>query len=266
MIEVNKKNYYSDEVNKEYMSVSLFKSFIEEYGGCEAKAMATLKGEWKEPPNPAFLIGQYVHAWSEGKLEQFKEEHPEIISSRGATKGKLKKEFMVADKMIETLKKDKLVSKVREGEKEVIFTTELFGVPWKCQIDIDGENAIVDLKTTRDFRKHYFNEFTRCWDNFIEYYGYDIQMAIYAEIERICRNRGSYKMPHIIAVTKEEIPDKAIINMGTEFIEDTINWVSDKFERVKEVWQGREEPHRCEHCNYCKSTKQLREIIHYREL
>src|SRR3712207_5772965 len=132
------------------MSVSLFKSFLEEYGGCEAKAIATLKGEWQEPPNPAFLIGQYVHSWSEGKLEEFKKEHPEIISTRGATKGQLKKDFQIADKMVQALAKDKLIEKVRQGEKEVILTTELFGVPWKCQIDIDNPQAIVDLKTTRD--------------------------------------------------------------------------------------------------------------------
>jgi hypothetical protein len=268
MIKVNKENYYSKEVNKEYMSVSLFKSFLEDYGGCEARTIAIMNGEWEEQPNPAFVLGSYVHAWNEGKLEEFKEQHPEIVSSRGKTKGQLKKEFVVAENMIKTLKKDKLVSKVRQGDKEVILTAELFGVPWKCAIDIYNPNfkTIVDLKTTRDIRKKYYNKYEAIMQNFIKYYGYDIQMAIYAEIERLATGSTKYCMPHILAVSKEDIPDKAIINMGKDFIKPTLETIEIRFDRVKDVWRGKEKPIRCEHCDYCKATKQLKEIIFWEEL
>lgn len=266
MIKINKENYYSNEVNKQYMSVSLFKNFLKEYGGCEAKAMAKLKGEWTDAPNPAFLIGSYVHAWSEGKLDEFKAEHPEILSSRGATKGQLKKDFQIADKMIATLDKDKLINMVRKGEKEVIIAQELFGIPWKAQLDILGSNHFADLKTTRDFAKKYWNEFEGKKENFIEHYGYDIQMAIYAELERLDARRGKHLMPHIIAVTKEDIPDKIVINMGTEFIEETLLKVQLKLPRVVEVWRGQAEPERCECCDYCKSTKQLKKTVFWKDL
>lgn len=41
------ENYYSPEANFEYMSVSQFKDFSGTYGqvGCEARAMAKLRGE-----------------------------------------------------------------------------------------------------------------------------------------------------------------------------------------------------------------------------
>lgn len=65
---VTKENYFALETGKEYMSVSLFKSFIK----CEAKTIAELNGEWEEENKDAFLLGSYVHAWSEGALEEFK--------------------------------------------------------------------------------------------------------------------------------------------------------------------------------------------------
>ncbi len=54
--------------------------------------------------------------------------------------------------------------------------------------------------------------------------------------------------------------------MGTDFIEDALLNVSMKIERVKKVWKGELEPIRCGKCDYCKATKELKEIIHYKEL
>ncbi len=54
------------------MSVSLFKSFLEEYNGCEARTMAVLNGSWEEIKPDSFLVGNYVHAWNQGTLEEFK--------------------------------------------------------------------------------------------------------------------------------------------------------------------------------------------------
>ncbi|WP_460299757.1 PD-(D/E)XK nuclease-like domain-containing protein [Clostridium botulinum] len=268
MKKLNKNNYFDKEIHKEYMSVSLFKSFLEEYGGCEARTMAVLNGEWEENKTNAFLVGSYVHSWNEGKLEDFKKGHPEMYSSRGITKGQLKKEFQVANKMIETLSKDKLIQKVREGQKEVVMWAEIFGIPWKCMIDIYNPKmkSFTDLKTTRSIHQKYWNEHQGVRQNFIEYYGYDIQMAIYAEIERLYTGASEYLYPHIIAVSKEDIPDKAVIKMGIDFIENTLLNVSMKIERVKNIWGGKLEPIGCGKCDYCKITKELKEIIHYKKL
>ena len=268
MQKLTKNNYFDKKIHKEYMSVSLFKSFLEEYGGCEARTMAVLNEEWEEPETDAFLVGSYVHAWNEGTLEKFKKEHPEIHSSRGATKGRLKKDFQIANKMIETLSRAKLIQKLREGQKEVVMWTDIFNIPWKCMIDIYNPKmkSFTDLKTTRSIHQKYWNQYEGIKQNFIEYYGYDIQMAIYAEIERLYTGASDYLFPHIIAVSKEDIPDKAVIKMGTDFIEDALLNVSMKIERVKKVWKGKLEPTNCGKCDYCKATKELKEIIHYKEL
>lgn len=256
---LNKENYFTNEMDKEYMSVSLFKSFKQ----CEAKTMAKLNGEWEDDNKDALLLGSYVHAWSEGTLDEFKEEHPEMYSSRGATKGQLKSTFLIADKMIKTLAEDELVSKVREGEKEVIQTAELFGIPWKAMFDIYNKNkkAIVDLKTTRAIHTKFNGS-----ENFIVHYDYLLQMAIYCEIDRINRKTDDYFQPHIIAVSKEEIPDKEVIFLGTEFIEDKLLEVEILINHIKDVWLGKVEPIGCGECDYCKSKKKLTRIIHYTEL
>ena len=98
---LNPENYYSQEANLIYMSVSQFKDFLK----CEAQALAKLKGEYKEPMNDCFTIGSYVGASIEGAeaLEKFKTANPQIYSSSGKTKGELKSEYKLADKMVETL-------------------------------------------------------------------------------------------------------------------------------------------------------------------
>lgn len=254
-------NYFSPEADREFFSVSQFKAFRE----CEAKVMAKLNGTWVDGNNDAFTLGSYVHLWSEGgNLGEFRAQHPEMFKKDGT----LLKKFEVADKMIETLANDPLVEKVREGQKEVIMTGELFGTPWKIMIDIynPSKGVFVDLKTTREISKKYWNEELRVKQNFIEHYDYLLQMAVYAEIERQNRGGEEYLQPHIIAVSKEEIPDKAIVLMGTEYIEDKLLEVETLLPRFIKVKNGEEKPIGCGHCDYCRSIKKIDKILHYTEL
>lgn len=259
-MKLNSKNYYSNKADKQYMSVSQYKSFL----SCEAKTMAKLNGQWIEPENEAFLIGSYVHSWNDNTLEQFKSKHPKLFKKDGSLMAK----YEIGNKMIAALENDKLVSMVREGEKEVIKTAELFGVPWKCMIDIysSKNEVIADLKTTREIHKKYWNESTRTHQNFIEYYDYLVQMAVYCEIDRINRKSDYYYLPHIIAVSKEDIPDKSIVYLGTDFIQDKLLEVEINMDRIKQVKHEGAEPRRCGKCDYCKATKQLTKVIHYLDL
>ena len=97
-LKLNNSNYYSDEANQEYISVSQYKDFFGTLGykGCEAQALAKIRGEYKEEPSTALLVGCYVDSYFEGTLEQFKEEHPEILKKDGT----LKAEYIKADAMI----------------------------------------------------------------------------------------------------------------------------------------------------------------------
>lgn len=266
---LTKENYHSLEANKNYMSVSQFKEFDIEHGGCPARAIAKLKGEWEDEEKTALLVGSYVHAWNEGK-EAFKkfceENHDSIYKKRGG----MYAPFEQADEMIYKLKNDELVTKVREGQKEVILTFEMFGVPWKIMIDIYNPTmkSFTDLKTCRSIRERFWNEIARQKQSFIELYDYFLQMAVYAEGERINRKGLDYFSPHIIAVSKEKPPDIAVIHMGTDFIEDKLLEVEMKLPYILAMKNGEIEPLRCGTCAYCRKTKKLKDtgIIHYSEL
>lgn len=263
-MQLNKENYHSIEANKQYMSVSQFKSFLLQYNGCEAKTMAKLNREWEDGDNPAFLLGSYVHAWNEGVLPEFIANNPGLFKKDGTLYAK----YAIGDEMINTLKNDEVAMAALEGQKEVIITEELFGMPFKIMIDSYNpeKEAFTDLKTCREINKTYWNELTRERENFIIHWGYDVQVAVYSEIELRYRKGKDYYMPHILAVSKEDPPDKELIMFGRNFIPDLLDQLEVFAPRVYEVWQGKAEPRRCGTCDYCRSTKKLKEAIYYIEV
>ncbi len=115
-------NYYSLEANREFMSVSQLKSFLK----CEAAAMAELRGEYTRPTTTALLVGSFVDAWF-GTLDQFQQEHPEIFKRDGS----LKADYVQAARIIQRVGEDKLFMSFMSGEKQVIRTGEVYGVPFK---------------------------------------------------------------------------------------------------------------------------------------
>lgn len=78
--------------------------------------------------------------------------------------------------------------KYMSGEKQVIMTADLYGTPWKIKMDsyIPGV-AIVDLKVMASLTKL---EWVRDigYLDFVRYWGYDIQGAIYQEV--VYQNTG----------------------------------------------------------------------------
>ena len=73
-MQLTSENYYSQEANREYMSVSGYKDFAGTYGKlpCEFHAMEKLNGNWEDEKTTALLVGSYVDSYFEGSLEQFK--------------------------------------------------------------------------------------------------------------------------------------------------------------------------------------------------
>lgn len=265
MLVVNKENYYSPEANREYMSVSQYKDFLT----CPAMAMAKIKGEYIEPANDNLLVGSYVHAWNEGALEQFKSEHPEMFSSKGPTKGELKAPFKFADQMIATLEADPFCMFVLQGQKEVIMTATMFGTPWKIRMDTHNSERqrIVDLKTTKNIRELVWDSEAWAKVSFIEAYKYVLQMAVYCEIERIATKQKLWAEPLIVAVSKEDPPDKEIISLLDEpRFEEELYKVEMDMPRILEVKFGGEKPERCGRCAYCRSQKKIETVIHYTQL
>jgi hypothetical protein len=271
-MDLNKSNYYSLEADREYMSVSQFKSFLPSFGGCEARAMAKLRGEYVQKDTDAFLLGKYVHAWNEGTLAEFKAENPGLYSSRGPTSGQLKAEFKIANEMITTLEKDPYLMKALAGTKEVIFISEFLGLKWKCMIDsyqpdfTPEAGIFTDLKTTQDLYKLVKNPHTGIWEHFTTAYGYNVQLAVYAELEKKATGRKEWLIPFIVAVTKQTHPDKEAYQFDYFDIEAGLNIVRNNITRVKDVKSGKVLASRCEKCDYCVQTKKIIKAKQYSEL
>lgn len=255
-MKITKDNYFSPESDAEYMSNSQFKDFLK----CEFTALAKLKGEYLPPVTTALLVGSYVDAYFEGTLDEFKNSHPEILKHDGT----LKADYVQAEYIINRIKRDDMFMKYMSGEKQVIMTGEIEGIPFKIKIDSYHKGkAIVDLKIIKDFQPIYDPK-VKAKLPFVEYWGYDIQGAVYQEIVR--HNTGVTLPFFIAAVTKESEPDICIMSVPQERLDKCLALVKElapKFQRLK---RGTENPLRCEKCSYCKKTKVLTSIIDYRDL
>ena len=248
------ENYYSEQANYEFMSVSQYKDFVGTYGfpGCEAKALAAINGEYEAPMNDAMLIGSYVDRYFEGTLPEFRKEHPEIFRNDGM----LRSQFRMADRLIDRVEKDELFMTYMSGKKQTIMTAELFGTPWKIKIDsyIPGV-AIVDLKVMKSL-----SDVKQAGDlgplDFVRYWGYDIQLAVYQEVVRL--NTGDKLPAYIAGISKEDPPDFDIIHVSDVYLKEALENVERNIGHVLDVKYGREEATRCETCAYCKSTKVLK--------
>lgn len=256
------------------MGATQFKAFQK----CEAAALATLRGEWAEKKTVALLLGGYVDAYFSGEMDQYKDEHPEIFSSRYPYG--LKSEYKMADLIIERMKRDRLYMLLMSGRKQVIRTGFIAGVPFKIKIDCllnaaqskqvveqfpetaiamgmcDG--AIVDQKLMANFDSVWSPE-DQARIPFVEYWGYDTQGAIYQEIE-------GNMLPFIInAGTKEAEPNLCAFYVSDADLAAKLAEVEDQAPRYQAIKEGREKPRRCEHCDYCRATKRLQRIIDYKE-
>lgn len=263
-IMLNESNYFSPEMSLRYLGASQFKDFtgIRGITGCEAKALAKLTGEWKEEPGTAMLVGSYVDAHFEGTLDIFKAKNPQIFKATG-DRG-LKSDFVHALKIIERIERDELFMQFMAGSKQVIMTAHLFGTDWKIKIDsYHHDKAIVDLKVMKSIRDKFYLK-DQGYVNFIENWGYDYQAAIYQMV--IEANTGKELPFFIAAASKEEEPDLEIIQIEQTKINEAKNMIEAYTPRIIRLKNGEEEPHRCETCDYCRSTKVLKAPIWSSEL
>lgn len=270
---VTAENYFSPEIQMAYMGASQFKAFDR----CEAAALAELRGEYRPPSSTALLVGGYVDAHFSGDLPLYQARHPELFKRDGS----LKAEYVHAQDVIARMESDELYMLLMSGQKQVIRTGEIAGVPFKIKIDslLDADScreverkfqdagsafafcdgAIVDQKVMRDMADVWSEEECRRVP-FVEAWGYDFQGAIYQAVE-------GHMLPFILAVgTKEASPDLAALYIPDEDLAAKLAEVEDRVPRYQAIKEGRERPRRCERCDYCKATKKLMAIRNYREL
>ena len=251
------ENYYSKEANKEYMSVSQYKDFAGTYGkmACEFSAVEKLEERWKQKKTTPLLVGSYVDSYFEGTLEEFKKENPEIFTQ----KGELKENYKQAERIIARMERDPLFMQYMSGEKQVIMTGELFGAEWKIKIDSFVRGiAITDLKVMASITKLEWVKDIGYLD-FVRYWGYDIQGAIYQEI--VYQNTGERPPFYIAAGTKEEEPNIEVIHVTQNYLDEAKHMVEMNMPRILRVKNGEAEPDRCEMCDCCRHTKVLKRPI-----
>lgn len=252
-MKLTSENYFSPEANMAYWSVSQFKAFDK----CEAAGLAEARGEFQREETDALLVGGYVDAYFSGELVQFQEIHREQLLNKRT--GGLLAKFQNAAELIRRVESDPLMMEFlnpKHGKKQQIRTAELFGVPWKIKMDVSDAYRIVDLKVVRDFDDIFDKGYGyRSW---IEYWGYDIQGAIYQKIEQKSTGRTEPLDFYIAAVTKEKVPDIKIIEIPQHVLDAALAMVEAKIERFDLIKTGQVEPIRCEKCDYCKATKVLR--------
>lgn len=272
-LKLTAENYYSPEANMEYMSTSQFKSFRK----CEAAALAELRGEWGRKDSIALLVGSYVDAYFSGELEQFKTDHPEMFKKDGT----LKADFEKAQAAAEKLDNDRLLHLLLSGKHQVIKTGKIGGVWYKAKFDSlvsaklveeictefpditvlvpFGGPIIVDLKYVKDFGL--------IWDEdagelvtFIEYWGYDIQGAIYQALDK------RYAPFVIVGATKEAETDIDAFYIPDEDLAFALSEVEALSPRYAAIKRGEIEPEGCGKCAYCRNTKRLSSIKHYKSI
>lgn len=272
-MELTRENYFSQEAQTAYMGSSQFKDFL----SCEAAALAKIQGRYKPPASRSMLVGSYVDAWYSGELPDFTEHHPDMFKKDRT----LKADFFAANAIIDRMQADQLYSLLMSGEKQVIRTGKIAGVPFKIKIDslLDaatcrqiaeefpgaapalgfGDGAIVDQKVMRDLGDVWSDEERRMVP-FAQAWGYDIQGAIYQAVE-------GHMMPFILAVgTREEPADLAALYIPDDALRAKLYEVEDLAPRFQAIKEGREEPRRCERCPWCRATRTLRTIVDFREL
>lgn len=261
-MKLTKENYFSNMANFHYCSVSQYKDFCGSYGrkGCEKAALAKIAGRYETKKTTAMMVGSYVDAYFEGTLDEFKEANPEIFRKDGG----LKAEYTKADRIIERVTRDKVFMAYMGGEKQVIMEAELFGVPFKVKIDsyIKGK-AIVDLKVVESIRKAKWTGDASPMD-FIEYWGYDTQGAVYQKVVEIVTGE---KLPfYIAAVTKEDEPDLEVIRISQSKLDSALTTLKSNLPRIVELKDMKSDPIGCETCDYCKATKVLKGPIWEHEI
>ena len=257
-MKLTNENYFSVESNQEYMSASSFKDFMK----CEVDALKKVNGEVVEEPSKAMLVGSYVDAYFSGEMDDFKKKNPQIFKKDGT----LLKDFEQANDIIKAIESDSFFMDYMRGEKQKIMTGIIAGVKFKIKIDCLLKNIIVDQKVMASIREPIWVERDgrNVKTDFVDAFGYDIQGAIYQEIVR--QNTGIL-MPFVLAVaTKEENPDKAIIQIDQYWLDRALKVVEGLAPRFDAIKKGIVEPQGCGRCPSCRKDLILDSVVSYEQL
>ena len=268
---LTRDNYYTTEADWQYMSCSQYQAWNE----CEAKELAKLQGKWKDEEKEAFIVGNYFHTHFEGAEahEQFCRENFDKIFKTRTVKGEQVvtgkyAPFEMADKMIAAAEADPLIKSLIDmpGENEKIMTGNIFGVPWRIRLDkyVQSGRMIIDWKTCASITELKWSDKWHEKVSFIDMYDYMMRAAVYSEIEK--QNANSTEDPPfiIVALSKQDYPDKEALMLNHRQRYDyELEQIKKRLPEIQLIKEGRMKPKRCGCCDYCRATKQLLAIRPY---
>lgn len=273
MVELTQENYYQDTSRLSY-------SRYKRYKQCQAKAYAVDNGIWvEERDETPLLLGNYVHSYFESPEahEKFMAENGnKLLAKTGKNKGNLKSDFIIGDKMIESLKDDDGFNRLYHGyssdkvEKEMIVCGEIEGVPVKGKLDSVNlsRGYFVDLKTMKSIYSEEWNSDLRkrvpAAVNNILNFGYHGQLGLYRELLKQMTDKEF--RPLIVAVSKESVPDKDILKIDEDWLAEGLDNLKSDIVEVWNVIQGKQKPKKCGRCDYCRSQKKLNAVISLNDL
>ena len=267
------ENYYTSAADQAYMSCSQYQDFLK----CEAAAMAKIWGLYVPEKSEALTVGNYFHTAleSDEAHEDFCNENEELIYKLKVDKatGEMMRvgkysPYQKADEMILACLKDPLIKELilMDGENEKIMTGRLFGMDWKIRLDkyVEEKRLIIDWKTAADLTKTEYNPVTGERESFMEALGYLMRAAIYTEIEKQNVKSDDDASFVIIAVSKQDPPDKGayLLNHRQRY-DFELSEVEKHMENIVRIKSGRMKPTRCGRCEWCRKTKRLHSIVPY---
>ena len=271
LAELTEENYYED---KTWLSNSRMKQYLT----CEARALAIDEGRWEDKRDKKPLIfGNYVHSHFESleAHKKFKEENKSALFSSRKPYGLLK-DFELAEEVINVLDSDEGFKRLYDGfsdddvRKEMIVTGFVEGVPVKGKVDSINlsRGYFVDLKTMKSIYAEEWNPELKtrvpAAVNNILNFGYHGQLALYRELLK--QMTGKDFRPLIVAVSKEAVPDKEILKIDEDWLEEGLEKIKSEIVEVWNVIQGKRKPKKCGRCDYCRSLKKLDAAVSLNDL
>ena len=246
-MQITNETYFSREAEAFYMGSTQFKRFL----SCEAGALAYINGQHAQVETTALMVGKYVDSYFEGTLPLFKAQNPSLFSKRD---GSLLAAYTQAEDIIRRIERDPEFVKALSGQKQVIMTGVIAGVPFKIKVDSLLPDRIVDQKVMRDMADVYSPEEGRRVP-FWQYWGYEIQGGIYREIVR--QNTGLLLPFGLAVATKEKETDLDLIQLPPSVLDDALALVEEQAPYFDMLKKGMADPERCGKCDWCRNTKVL---------
>ena len=112
------------------------------------------------------------------------------------------------------------------------------------------KDKIVDLKIMKSMDRV-------MGKSFVEHWGYDLQMAIYAAVE------GHDLHTYLAVATKQLPPNKEIIHVPRWRRDDLLGEVERDLPHIIEVKTGKMYAERCGVCDYCRATKMIEKPVDF---